>query len=483
MKEYMGKDFLLQTETAKHLYHDYAENLPIIDYHCHIPPKEIYEDRRFENIAQVWLGGHQKLADGSDYYFGDHYKWRLMRCNGVPEEYITGDKPDWERFQKFAESLERSIGNPMNHWCQLELRKYFDITKPLTGKTAKEIWNAANDKLQNDPKCSVRGLIEQSNVAFVGTTDDPVDSLEWHQKIKEDKSIKTIVAPSFRPDKALNVQLTGFSDYIKKLSSVSGVEIVDADSALRALENRLEFFVSLGCRASDHGIETIPHTAANNAKATLAFKKAMNHETISTAECDDWQSYMMIGLGKMYASHDVVMQLHYNALRNANEKYFQTLGADTGFDATDAHDCVHGIQGLLSELTMAGKCPKVILYSLNPMDMDMLATLAGCFQVDSPVRSRVQLGAAWWFADTKDGMEKHLHTLARLGVLGNFVGMLTDSRSFLSYTRHEYFRRIVCNTVAEWVENGEFENDDELLRNIIEGICFYNAQQYFSLVK
>ncbi len=483
MKEYMGRDFLLQSETAKHLYHDYAENLPIVDYHCHIPPKEIYEDRRFDNIAQVWLGGHQKAADGSDYYFGDHYKWRLMRANGVSEEYITGDKPDRERFQKFAETLEKSIGNPMNHWCQLELRKYFGITKPLTGKTAEEIWNTANDKLQHDPNCSVRGLVAQSNVAFVGTTDDPVDSLEWHQKIKEDSSIKTIVAPSFRPDKALNVHLAGFAEYMKKLSAVSGIAITDADSALKALENRLAFFVSLGCRASDHGIEAIPHTGADNAKASIAFKKALNNEAVSTAERDDWQSYMMMGLGRMYSDHNVVMQIHYNAIRNTNEKYFQKYGADTGFDAMDAHDCVHGLQGLMSGLTLENKCPKIILYSLNPIDMDMLATLAGCFQADSDVPTRVQLGAAWWFVDTKDGMEKHLHTLARLGVLGNFVGMLTDSRSFLSYTRHEYFRRIVCNTVAEWVENGEFENDDELLKNIIEGICFYNAQRYFSLAK
>lgn len=483
MKEYMGKDFLLQSETAKHLYHDYAENLPIVDYHCHIPPKEIYEDRRFDNLAQVWLGGHQKLADGSDYYFGDHYKWRLMRANGVSEEYITGDRPDRERFQKFAETLERSIGNPMNHWCQLELKKYFGIEKPLTSKTAEEIWNIANDKLQHDPNCSVRGLVAQSNVAFVGTTDDPIDSLEWHQKIKQDASIKTIVAPSFRPDKALNVHLAGFSDYMKKLSEVSGIAINDADSALKALEDRLAFFVSLGCRASDHGIEAIPHTDADNAKASIAFKKAMNNEAVSNAERDDWQSYLLMGLGRMYSTHNVVMQIHYNAIRNTNEKYFKKYGPDTGFDAMDAHDCVHGLQGLMSGLTNEGKCPKIILYSLNPTDMDMLATLAGCFQADSDVPTRVQLGAAWWFVDTKDGMEKHLHTLARLGVLGNFVGMLTDSRSFLSYTRHEYFRRIVCNTIAEWVENGEFENDDELLKNIVEGICFYNAQEYFSLAK
>jgi glucuronate isomerase len=483
MKEYMGKDFLLQSETAKHLFHDYAENLPIIDYHCHIPPREIYENRRFENIAQVWLGGHQKNADGSDYYFGDHYKWRLMRANGVPEEYITGDKPDRERFQKFAETLEMTIGNPMNHWCQLELKKYFGITTPLTGKTAEAIWNKANDMLQNDPNCTVRGLIDQSNVAFIGTTDDPIDSLEWHQKLKEDSSIKYIVAPSFRPDKALNVHLDGFADYMKKLAEVSGVDVHDADSTLAALEKRLLFFKQMGCRASDHGIEAIPHTGADNARASVAFEKAMKGEAVSDAERDDWQSYLMMGLGRMYAANDVVMQIHYNAIRNTNEKYFRKFGPDTGFDAMDAHNCVHGLQGLLSDLTLNGGQPKVILYSLNPSDMDMLATLAGCFQADSDVPTRTQLGAAWWFVDTKDGMERHLRILGRLGVLGNFVGMLTDSRSFLSYTRHEYFRRILCNTLATWVENGEFQNDDEILKKIVEGICYYNAEEYFSLKK
>lgn len=481
MKEYMGSDFLLQNETAKHLYHDYCEDLPIVDYHCHIPQQEIYENRKFDNIAQVWLGGHMKREDGTDYYFGDHYKWRLMRCNGVPEEYITGDKPDRERFQKFAESLEKSIGNPMNHWCQLELKKYFGYEKPINGKNAQEIWDLCNEKLQNDPKCTVRGLIEASNVKFVGTTDDPIDSLEWHQKIKDDPTITVTVAPSFRPDKALNVHLAGFDSYMKKLEEVSGVKITDADSALAALENRLDFFVSLGCKASDHGIEEIPYTGCDNAKASVAFEKAMKGEAVSEEERRDWQSYLMAGLGKMYAAKDVAMQLHYNAIRNTNRKMFEKYGADTGFDAMDAHNCVHGIQGLLSELSYEGGCPKTILYSLNPSDMDLVATICGCFQEDSDVPSRVQLGAAWWFNDTKDGMVRHLQILGRLGVLGNFIGMLTDSRSFLSYTRHEYFRRILCNTIGEWVENGEYPNDDEALKTIVQGICYYNAENYFHL--
>ncbi|MBQ9328087.1 MAG: glucuronate isomerase [Solobacterium sp.] len=477
----MGRDFLLQNETAKHLYHDYAERLPIIDYHCHIPQQEIYEDRKFENIAQVWLGGHQKRADGSDYYFGDHYKWRLMRANGVSEDYITGDKPDRERFQKFAETLEKTIGNPMNHWCQLELEKYFGYTKPINGANAQEIWDLCNDRLQNDPNCTVRGLIRSSNVYFVGTTDDPVDSLEWHQKIKDDPTIDITVAPSFRPDKALNVHLAGFDSYIKQLAAVSETEITGADSALAALEKRLKFFVSLGCKASDHGIEEIPNTGADASRADVAFQKAMNGEPVSEAERRDWQSYLMEGLGRMYHDSDVAMQLHYNAIRNTNQKLFELYGPDTGFDAMDAHNCVHGIQGLLSNLFYTDQCPKTILYSLNPSDMDLVATIAGCFQANSDVPTRVQLGAAWWFNDTKDGMVRHLQILGRLGVLGNFIGMLTDSRSFLSYTRHEYFRRILCNTIGQWVEDGEFPNDDAALKTIVEGICFYNAKTYFSL--
>lgn len=481
MKEYMGSDFLLQNDVAKHLFHDYAENLPIVDYHCHIPPQEIYEDRRFDNIAQVWLGGHQKRADGSDYYFGDHYKWRMMRCNGVPEEYITGDKPDRERFQKFAESLEMAIGNPMVHWTQLELKKYFGYTKPLTGKTAQEVWDLCNDKLQNDADLTVRGLIAQSNVEFIGTTDDPVDSLEWHEKIKADPSITFTVAPSYRPDKALNIHQAGFADYMKQLALVSGIAVDNAGDVKKALEKRLDFFVSLGCRASDHGIEYIPYTGADEAKANAVYQKVMSGDAVTDAEREDWQSWLMEELGRMYAAKDVVMQLHYNALRNQNTKMFKALGADTGFDGIDSHNSIHGISGLLNALALNGGCPKTILYSLNPNDFDALGTLAGCFQEDSEVASRVQLGSAWWFCDTKDGMENHAHTLARLGVLGDFVGMLTDSRSFLSYTRHEYFRRIICNVIGTWVENGEFQNDDEILKKITEGVCSKNAEHYFGL--
>lgn len=480
MKEYMGKDFLLHTDTARKLFHDTAEDLPIIDYHCHIPPREIYENRRFDNLAQVWLGGHMKNADGSDAYFGDHYKWRLMRADGVSEDYITGDQPDYECFLRFARTLEKTIGNPMNHWCQLELRKYFGITTPLTSSTAKEIWDCANDHLRHDPSCTVRGLISQSHVDFIGTTDDPSDSLEWHQKIRDDHEISYTVAPSFRPDNAINIK-PGFKAYMQKLSKVSGITITDADSCLQALEKRLVYFKSLGCVASDHGVEAVVCTEVDNRKASIAFTKAMADEPVSPEEKNDWESYLMLGLGRLYHKYGIVMQIHYNAIRNTNEKYYRMLGADTGFDAMDAHNCVHGIQQLLSRLTMDDACPRMILYSLNPNDLDMLAVMANSFQADSDVASRIQLGAAWWFNDTKDGIEKHLRTLARLGVLGDFVGMLTDSRSFLSYTRHEYFRRILCNLIGNWVEDGEFQNDPALLKNIVSGICYDNAKKFFSL--
>jgi glucuronate isomerase len=480
MKAFMDKDFLLETPTAQHLYHDYSAKLPIVDYHCHIPPQEIYENRRFENIAQVWLGGHQVLADGSDYYFGDHYKWRVMRSNGVPEEYITGDKPDRERFQKFAEALPMAIGNPMYTWCHLELKKYFGYEGVLNGDTAEEVWNLCNEKLQNDPKLTVRGLIEQSNVAMVGTTDDPIDSLEWHKKIKADPSIKVVVAPSYRPDKVLNIRKEGFADYIHKLENVVGRKFACANCVVNALDERLQFFVEMGCRASDHGLDYIPYVDTNAEKATAAFKKAMAGETLTQEEGDEYTTYVLLALGRLYKKYNVAMQLHYSCLRNVNEKMYRKLGPDTGYDMIAVTDCSATISSLLSKLTETNECPKVILYSLNPADFDMLGTLLGPFQ-DDEIPGKIQLGSAWWFCDTDDGMYQQMKTLARLGLLGNFIGMLTDSRSFLSYTRHELFRRLMCNLIGSWVENGQYPNDDKALKQIVEGISYYNAKRYFNL--
>ncbi len=477
MKPFMDKDFLLETETAKHLFHDYSDAMPLVDYHCHISPKEIYENRRFNNLVEVWLGG--KNPDGT--YFGDHYKWRVMRSNGVSEDYITGDKPDYERFLKFVEALEMAIGNPMYHWCNLELHKYFGVEEPLTLDNAKEIWDKCHDMLQNDPGMTVRGLIEKSNVAFIGTTDDPIDSLEWHEKIKNDPSITVKVCPSFRPDKAINISKEGFAEYIGKLAeSVGKKELTSAEEVIDALVERLEFFASMGCRASDHGLDYIPFRCAPIEKANEAFCKVMKGETVTVEEAEIYQTAVLMSLGKAYHRLGIAMQLHYSCHRNANERMYRRLGPDTGFDMIATNTCGEDIANLLSALDMTNECPKTILYSLNPVDNELLGTMLGCFQSDE-VPGKIQLGSAWWFNDTKSGMEDQMRALANLGLLGNFVGMLTDSRSFLSYARHDYFRRIMCNMIGSWVENGEYPNNDASLEKIVKGISYNNAKRYFGL--
>ena len=466
MKAFMDKDFLLETETAKKLFHDYAEKTPILDYHCHINPKEIAEDRQFDNITQVWLGG-------------DHYKWRFMRSCGVDEKYITGDASDYEKFCKWAECLGKAIGNPLFHWSHLELQRYFGYNGVLNKNTADEVWNLCNEKLQQ-PSMSVRNLIKQSNVTLICTTDDPIDSLEWHKKIKADPSIKVVVAPSYRPDKALNIRKEGFADYIHKLENVVGRKFACANCVVNALDERLQFFVEMGCRASDHGLDYIPYVDTNAEKATAAFKKAMAGEPLTQEEGDEYTTYVLLALGRLYKKYNVAMQLHYSCLRNVNEKMYRKLGPDTGYDMIAVTDCSATISSLLSKLTETDECPKVILYSLNPADFDMLGTLMGPFQ-DDEIPGKIQLGSAWWFCDTDDGMYQQMKTLARLGLLGNFIGMLTDSRSFLSYTRHELFRRLMCNLIGSWVENGQYPNDDKALKQIVEGISYYNAKRYFNL--
>lgn len=476
MKRFMDKDFLLENETAKHLFHDYAENMPIIDYHCHISPKEIYEDRRFHGIDEVWLGG--KNADGT--YFGDHYKWRLMRANGTPEEYVTGGKPGKERIQKFADALEMAIGNPMVHWTNLELQKYFGITEPLTSENAEKVYEKCADMLENDPKLSVRGIISSSNVVFIGTTDDPADDLFWHKKIAEDPSIDVKICPSFRPDKAISIAKDGFTAYIEKLAAASGKTISTAEDVKDALIERLEYFVSLGCRASDHGLDYIPFCETSEELADAVFRKAQQGEKISREEADVYGTYILLHLAKAYHRLGVVMQFHYSCYRNANARIYREMGPDTGVDMIAVNDCGIQIAGLLSALDETGECPKTILYSLNPADDTQIDTLCGCFQTDE-VPGKIQHGSAWWFNDTKSGMEAQMRSLANEGLLGNFVGMLTDSRSFLSYARHDYFRRIFCNILGEWVENGEYPNREESLRKIVEGVCYKNAKRYFNL--
>ena len=479
MKAFMDQDFLLQTETAKHLYHDYAKQLPLVDYHCHLNPREIYEDRRFENLAQVWLGGRQ--PDGS--YFGDHYKWRVMRSNGTPEDYITGGQDDYDRFLKFVEALELAIGNPMYHWCHLELQRFFGIYEPLTVESAPRIWQHCNKMLRQDPDMTARGLIRKSNVAFIGTTDDPIDDLQWHEKLAKDETLEVVVAPSFRPDKAINIHKAGWAGYMQQLAeSVGKTKLVTMNEVLDALTQRIEFFHAHGCKASDHGLDYIPYQNYTVEQADAVYQKALRGEKLTVPEIEGYQTVILLHLGKDYHRLGIAMQLHYSCLRNNNNRIFKLQGPDTGVDAIAQNTCGENIARLLSDLDEQGACPKTILYSLNPADNAQLGTIIGCFQ-DSTVPGKIQHGSAWWFNDNKTGMQEQMTVLANLGLLGNFIGMLTDSRSFLSYPRHEYFRRILCNLIGNWVENGEYPNNEASLKKIVEGVCYHNAIRYFDLKK
>ena len=477
MKAFMDKDFILETPTAQHLYHDYAAKMPLADYHCHLNPKEIFEDRRFNNLAEVWLGGRQ--ADGT--YAGDHYKWRVMRSNGVEEEFVNGDADPFERFVKFAEALEMAIGNPMYHWCHLELQQFFGVTEPLTTESAKRIWDHCNNLLQNDPEMSARGLIRKANVAFIGTTDDPIDSLEWHEKIAADPTIEVVVGPSYRPDKAVNIHKGGWHEYMKALATSVGKESLPTmQDVLDALVERLEYFHARGCKVSDHGLDYVPFVPYTVEQADAAYQKALKGEKLTTEEVEGFQTVILVTLGKAYHRLNIAMQLHYSCLRNNNNRIFTTEGPDTGVDAIAQNTCGGAISQLLSVLDETGECPKTILYSLNPADNAQLGTLIGCFQ-GPEVPGKIQHGSAWWFNDHKVGMEEQMKSLASLGLLGNFIGMLTDSRSFLSYARHDYFRRIMCNLVGNWVENGEYPNIESSLKKIVEGISYNNAKRYFDL--
>ena len=477
MKEFMNRDFILDTPTAQHLYHDYASKMPLADYHCHLNPQEIYEDRRFNNLAEVWLGGEN--PDGT--FAGDHYKWRVMRSNGVEETYVTGMVDPFEKFMKFVEALEMAIGNPMYHWCHLELQQFFGVTEPLTTESAKRIWDHCNHLLQNDPDMSARGLIRKANVAFIGTTDDPIDSLQWHEKIAADPTIDVVVGPSYRPDKAVNIHKAGWHEYMKALAASVGKErLPTMQDVLDALLERLEHFKAHGCKASDHGLDYVPFQNYTVEQADAVYQKALKGEALTIEEIEGFQTVILLTLGKAYAELDIAMQLHYSCLRNNNQRIFKLQGGDTGVDAIAQNTCGGNISQLLSALDEAGKCPKTILYSLNPADNAQLGTLIGCFQ-GPEVPGKIQQGSAWWFNDHKVGMEEQMKSLASLGLLGNFIGMLTDSRSFLSYARHDYFRRIMCNLIGNWVENGEYPNNDAALKKIVEGISFNNAKRYFGL--
>ncbi len=462
----MDRDFLLKTETAKVLYHDYAAKMPIIDYHCHVDPREIFEDRRFENIYQVWLEG-------------DHYKWRVMRSNGVEERYITGDAPEREKFQKFAEALPKAIGNPMYHWCHLELRTYFGYEGVLNGDTAQEVWDLSVKKLA-EPGMSARGIIKQSNVAMVGTTDDPTSDLACHKRIADDPTISTVVAPSFRPDKALNIEKPGWAGFLAELGRVSGVEVKDLDSLEAALDQRMSAFDAAGCRAADHGLDYVPFRPAERGQADAIMKKALAGQSVIPEEAEQFKTALLLFCARRYASLDWVMQIHYNCMRNPNSAMFARLGPDSGFDCMNNVNCAGALYALLDALYADNALPRTILYSLNPGENELLDTMIGAFQGPG-VPGKLQHGSAWWFNDNKTGMRDQLISLANLSLLGNFIGMLTDSRSFLSYTRHAYFRRILCELVGGWIENGEYPANLEQAGALIEDICYRNAKRYFQL--
>mgnify|MGYP004463348469 FL=1 len=460
----MDKDFLLSTPTAQKLYHDFAENTPILDYHCHINPKEIAEDRKFENITQVWLGG-------------DHYKWRQMRSNGIDEYYITGDASDREKFQKWAETLEKAIGNPLYHWSHLELRKYFGYEGYLNGETAEEVWNLCNAKLQED-SMTVRNLIKQSNVKLICTTDDPVDSLEWHKVIADDKTFDVQVLPAWRPDKAMNLEKPEYLDYLKTLSEVSGVEVKSFKDLMKALSLRMDFFASMGCCVSDHALEYVMYAPASEEEIEKIFAGRLNGGSVSREDEMKFKTAFMTAVGKEYHKRNWVMQLHYGCKRDNNVFRYNQLGPDTGFDCINNYAPSAQMADFLNALSSTDELPKTILYSLNPNDNESIGTILGCFQGPETV-GKIQQGSAWWFNDHKVGMMNQMISLANLGLLSNFVGMLTDSRSFLSYTRHEYFRRILCELIGGWVENGEYPDDYKALEKIVKGISFNNAVNYF----
>jgi len=478
-KKFMDENFLLETETARALFNA-TKNEPIYDYHCHLIPAQIAENKQFADLAEAWLGG-------------DHYKWRMMRALGYDEYYITGGATPYEKFLAWARTVESLIGNPLYPWTHLELQRYFGIFEPLTEKSAPAIWEKANALLKT-PELSVKGIFEKFNVHAVGTTDDPVDSLEYHRAIADGTApigkIATRVIPSFRPDNALNINLSGFSAYIESLSKASGVAIKSADDVLAALEKRLDFFASLGCRASDHALEYAPFVLAPDSRIEKTFQDAMAGKelSISMEDADAYKTKILCGLAKLYADRNIVMQLHLAAIRNVNGRMLKRLGPNTGYDAVHDREQSANLAALLDRMESGGEkssLPKTILYSLNPKDYYPLVTIMGGFQDNHAKEQnrgfagKMQLGAAWWFCDHRDGMEEQMRILANTGMLPVFIGMLTDSRSFLSYPRHEYFRRVLCNLIGCWVENGEYPSDHERLAKIARDISFGNAKKYF----
>ncbi len=469
MKPFMDKDFLLQTETAKKLYHEHAAKMPIIDYHCHLIPKMVADDHRFESITELWLGG-------------DHYKWRAMRSNGVDERYCTGkDTSDWEKFEKWAETVPYTFRNPLYHWTHLELKTAFGIDKLLNPETAKEIFDACNDKLRNDPNMTARGLMRRYNVEVVCTTDDPADSLEYHKQVK-DSGFEVKMLPTWRPDKAMAVENpAAYKEYMKKLSEAAGIEIRNFNDLIDALQKRHDFFGEMGCRLSDHGIEEFYAADYTQPEIDAIFAKIMDGNNLTEEEIHKFKSAMLVVFGEMDYESGWTQQFHYGAIRDNNSKMFKLLGPDTGFDSIGEFNTAKSCAKFLDTLNSRGKLTKTIIYNLNPCANEVIATMLGNFQ-DGSVPGKIQFGSGWWFLDQKDGMQKQMNALSLLGLLSRFVGMLTDSRSFLSYPRHEYFRRTLCNLVGTDIENGEMPYsgyEEKRVNQMIEDICYNNAKNFF----
>ncbi|WP_282136768.1 glucuronate isomerase [Seonamhaeicola maritimus] len=465
MKSFLDQDFILETKTASELFHGPASRMPILDYHCHLCPKEIAENKNFENLTTLWL-------------YGDHYKWRAMRTNGVPERYCTGDASDWEKFEKWAETVPFTIRNPLYHWTHMELKLFFGFDGILNKDTAKEVWDMANEKLKTDA-FRPQGLMEMMNVKVVCTTDDPTDSLEYHMQVAQ-SDCKIKVYPTWRPDKAMAVEdVEAFNDYIVKLSEVSGIYVNSFDDLIKALRNRHDFFAEIGCRLSDHGIEEFYAADYTPEEVRTIFFKVRSGIELNSEEILKFKSAMMYEFGVMDHEKGWVQQFHYGAIRNNNTRLLSRLGPDTGFDSIHDVTCASAMSKFLNGLDTQDKLAKTIIYNLNPAHNDVVATMIGNFQ-DGSVPGKMQFGSGWWFLDQKTGMESQMNTLSNMGLLSRFIGMLTDSRCFLSYSRHEYFRRILCNLIGNDVENGLINKDMDLLGKMVEDICYYNAKNYFN---
>lgn len=466
MNTFLTGDFLLSSEPARRLYHEYAEGMPILDYHCHLDPQEIYANKAFSDLGEAWLSG-------------DHYKWRVMRTCGVPEEYVTGAVSFREKFDRFAQIMPQLIGNPIYHWSHLELLRFFGIEELLDSQTAPEIWAQANRKLQS-PDGAARALIVQSNVRALCTTDDPADDLQYHRLLAQDASFPVQVLPTFRPDRALHVENPAYPAYLQTLGAAAGLSIRTLDDVKAALRQRLEYFAACGCRLSDHSFGAPDFTVWDGRAAEAAMGKALRGEVPSDDETYAYQSWMLDFLGGEYTRMDLTMQLHLGAIRNLNTRRFQALGADVGCDSIGDAIPAASLAALLDRLALRDALPRTILYTLNAADNDKLAACAGCFQ-DASTAGKIQFGSAWWFNDHLDGMEQQLRSLASIGVLSRFVGMLTDSRSFLSYPRHEYFRRILCRILGGWVADGQAPADYDLLGRMVTDICCRNATRYLGM--